>query len=66
MSASTGTGVTISLGLLESAAVSFGGAAVGEIAASGFDLSGTGLERAVITGLVAFFAILGYGGYTAA
>jgi len=57
--------VTITLGLLESAGVAFGGAAVGEIAASGFDVSGTGLERAVITGLVAFFAILGYAGYQA-
>jgi len=53
----------ITLGLLESAAVAFGGATVGEIASSGFDLSGTGIERAIVTGFIALFAVLGYGAY---
>jgi len=55
---------TISLSILESAGVAFGGAFVGALTIDG-DYTGTGVVKALVAGAIAFFGALGYGGYQA-
>ena len=55
---------TISLSIVESAGVAFGGAFVGALAVDG-DYTGAGVVKALVIGAVAFFGALGYGGYQA-